>query len=99
MPGTMAVVQDAAHRSGVSIESTQMHESAPTGERLGRGDLIIAARGPYSALKRSLAEILDRAPAATVSQLQMQRAVGAADLEARVTLRVWSRPAALATDR
>ncbi len=99
VPRAMTVVQDAAQRAGVAIESMQVKESAPTVERLGSGELNIVARGSYAALKRWLAEIVDRVPASTVPRLQLQRAAGVPDLEARITLRAWSRPAAPVADR
>jgi hypothetical protein len=98
-PAAMAVVQDAAERAGVSIDSVQVQASAPTGERLGHSDLSITVRGPYAALKRWLADVTGRVPAGTVLQLQIERTAAATDLEARVTLRVWARAAAEAADR
>jgi Type II secretion system (T2SS), protein M subtype b len=86
------VVQGAAERAAVAVESVQVQELAATPERLGRLELSINARGSYANLKRWLAEMTERLPASTVLRLQMQRPDGAADVEARFTLVVWSQP-------
>jgi Type II secretion system (T2SS), protein M subtype b len=92
----LEVVQGAAARAAVVVASVQLQELAASPERFGRIELSIQARGGYANLKPWLAEVIERVPASTVLRLQMQRAEGAADIEARFTLVVWSRPLATA---
>jgi hypothetical protein len=86
------IIQSAADRATVVVASAQLQESASTTERLGRAELSIATRSTYANAKRWIAEVMERKPAATVSRLQLQRAEGSTDIEARVTFVLSSRP-------
>jgi Type II secretion system (T2SS), protein M subtype b len=106
LPATVApaialdVVQGAATRAAVAVETVLVQEYAPSPERLGRTELAVTARGSYANLKRWLAELTERLPATTVSRLQLQRgADAAADIEARLTLVAWSQPVVVAERR
>jgi hypothetical protein len=92
----LEVIQGAAARLAVRVESVQVQEVSASPERLGRAELAITARAGYADLKRWLAEMTERLPASTVSRLQMQLVEGTAQVEARLTLVVWSRPATTA---
>lgn len=95
----LAVVQSAAASASVTVEAAQVQEFAASIERLGRAELSLTARGSYANLKRWMAEVTERVPASTLSRLQLQRAEGAADVEARLTVVVWSRPAVPGAER
>lgn len=86
------VIQGAAARAGVTMASVHVQERPAAPDRLGRTEVPIVLQGMYPAIKRCLAEILDRIPHATVARLQWQRMEGAADTEVRVQLVVWSAP-------
>lgn len=92
----VAVIQSAAARARVTLASVQVQEQATTPDRLGRTELPLVLRGRYPAIKRCLAEILDRIPHTTVARLQWQRVEGVAESEARVQLVAWFAPAAAA---
>jgi hypothetical protein len=87
------VIQGAAARAGLTLTSVQVQEQASTPDRLGRTEMPVVLQGPYPAIKRCLAEILNRIPHSTVARLHWQRAEGAVDTEARLHLVVWSAPA------
>jgi hypothetical protein len=95
----LEIVQDAASRATVSVISGQVQETPPTAERLGRAELAIVVRGSYANLKLWLAEVLQRQQGATVSRLQLQRVDGTTDVEARLSLVLWSQAARAAAER
>lgn len=95
----LEIVQDAASRAAVSVVSEQVQETSPNAERLGRAELAIVVRGSYANVKLWLAEVLQRQRGATVSRLQLQRVDGTPDLEARLSLVLWSQAARAAAER
>jgi hypothetical protein len=95
----LAVVQSAAASASVTVDAVQVQGFAASTERLGRAELSLTARGSYANLKRWIGEVTERIPASTLSRLQLQRAEGAADVEARLTVMVWSRPAVPGAER
>jgi hypothetical protein len=95
----LEIVQGAAGRAAVSVVSEQVQETPHSVERLGRAELAIVVRGSYANLKLWLAEVLQRQPGATVSRLQLQRVDGTTDVEARLSLVLWSQAARVAVER
>jgi Type II secretion system (T2SS), protein M subtype b len=95
----LEVVQSAALRATVRVESAQVQEFAASPERLGRVELALTARGAYANVKRWMAEVTERVPASTVSRLQLQRTEGAPEVEARLTLVVLSQPTTASLER
>jgi Type II secretion system (T2SS), protein M subtype b len=95
----LEVVQSAASRASVRVESAQVQEFSASTERLGRVELALNARGAYANVKRWLAEVTERVPASTVSRLQLQRTEGGPEVEARLTFVVWSQPTTVSSER
>jgi HAMP domain-containing protein len=95
----LEVVQSAALRATMRVGSAQVQEFAASTERLGRVELALTARGAYANVKRWMAEVTERVPASTVSRLQLQSMEGGAEVEARLTLVVWSQPTTASLER
>ncbi len=91
-------MEQAARPARVVIRRIEITQVPPSTAELGRLQLAVVAEGGYADLKRWMAEWSARLPAATISQLRLQRpdsAPGVAPvLEWSGTVTVWSRPLA-----
>jgi hypothetical protein len=88
----LEVLQSAAARTQVAVESVQVQDMPATEERLGRVELVVTARGSYADLKRWLAEVTERVPGSTIARLQLQRQEGTPQVQAQLVVVAWSQP-------
>ena len=87
----VAALHDAARKAGTTVDSLRVTWAPASATQLGQIELGVDARGSYSALKRWVGETTHRLPAVTLAAVHMQRTAGLTEIEARLTLRCWSR--------
>ncbi len=91
-------LEQAARMARVVIRRVEATRVPPSATELGRLQLAVVAEGSYADLKRWMAEWTARLPAATISQLRLQRPESTPTtvpmLEWSGTVTVWSRPIA-----
>lgn len=91
LPDWLALLNTAAARNGLVLESGDYALVAPRGEqRLARYEMTLPVKGTWPQLRGFVAEVMERIPAAALEDVVLRRdTVGAAQVEAKLKFVLW----------
>lgn len=88
----VARVEETARVKGVVVRKLAVLQRAGTHDALGRVDLSVDLRGPYTAVKTTLRETLARQPSMSAAHLRIYSEPNAVTVDASATLSLWTSP-------
>lgn len=94
-PTAASVVEELKRvggRAGCTLVSVQSQEHMPAVDRLAILEMTVVIRGPYAGVKETLAHLVDRFPAASISRLRLARVPNSTDTEMTGTMAFWGAP-------
>ncbi len=96
VPEVVSAIQAACAKAAVALTGIQVQTRPSSASQLGRAELAVSLRGPYTAVRDVIDQVLARYVDVTPSRLNLRRLERVADVEASLTLSVWARPASSA---